>query len=88
MEMIDARKHSSETQYEIRKQVVRLRKQGLTSMAIAEGVGISAGRASKIWQAYIKGGFKAISPGKRGRRKGEERKLSPDQINSLLPCGH
>jgi transposase len=79
MEKIDARKHSPETQYEIRKQVVRLRKQGFTNMATAEGVGISVGRASKIWQAYIKGGLKAISPGKRGRRKGEQRTLSFDQ---------
>ena len=83
MEKIDARKHSPETQYEIRKQVVRLRKQGLTNTATAEGVGISVGRASKIWQAYIKGGLKAISPGKRGRRKGEQRTLSFDQETEI-----
>jgi hypothetical protein len=50
MEKIDARKHSPETQYEIRKQVVRLRKQGFLNKDVAEGV--SVGRASKIWQTW------------------------------------
>lgn len=79
MEKIDARKHSPETQYEIRKQVVRLRKQGFPNKTIAAGVGISEGRASKIWQSYVKGGSKAISLRKRGRRTGEKRTLTADQ---------
>ena len=40
MEKIDARKHSSETQYEIRKQVIRLRKKGISNQDVAQGVGI------------------------------------------------
>jgi len=85
MEKIDARKHSPETQYEIRKQVIRLRKQGILNKVLAEGVGISEGRASKIWRSYIREGSKAISLGKRGRRTGEEVKnliidKTPDQL--------
>ena len=83
MEKIDARKHSPQTQYEIRKQVVRLRKQGLQNNAVAEGLGISVGRASKIWQSYKKEGSKAIRLGKRGRRTGEQRTLSPEQESDL-----
>jgi transposase len=79
MERIDGRTHNQETQYEIRKQVVRLRKQGLPNKVVAEGVGISVGRASKIWQSYKKGGINAIRPGKRGRRTGTQRTLSSDQ---------
>lgn len=79
MEKIDARKHSPETQYEIRKQVIRLRKQGITNKMIAVGVGISVGRASKIWRSYVKEGSKAISLGKRGRRAGEKRTLTTEQ---------
>jgi transposase len=83
MEKIDARKHSPQTQYEIRKQVVRLRKQGIKNNAVSEGLGISVGRASKIWQSYKKEGSKAIKLGKRGRRAGEQRTLSPEQESDL-----
>ena len=69
MEKIDARKHSPETQHEIRKQIVRLRKQGFLNKDVAEGVGVSVGRASKVWQSYKKEGSKAIKLGKRGRRR-------------------
>jgi transposase len=79
MEKIDARKHSPETQYEIRKQVIRLRKQGIPNKVLAEGVGISVGRASKIWRSYLKEGSKAIKQGIRGRRTGEKRTLTIEQ---------
>ncbi len=55
MEKIDARTHSPQTQYEIRKQVIRLRKQGIPNQVLAEGVGISVYHASRIWQSYWKG---------------------------------
>ena len=83
MEKIDARRHSPQTQYEIRKQVVRLRKQGIKNNAVADGLGISVGRASKIWQSYKKEGSKAIKLGKRGRRAGDKRTLSPEQESDL-----
>jgi len=79
MEKIDGRTHSPETQYEVRKQVIRLRKQGFLSKDVAEGVGVSVGRASKIWQSYKKGGSKAIKLGRRGRRTGEKRTLTTKQ---------
>jgi len=79
MGKIDARTHSPETQYEIRKQVIRLRKQGIPNKVLAEGVGISVGRASKIWRSYVKEGSKAIKPGIRGRRTGEKRTLTIEQ---------
>ncbi len=79
MEKIDARKHSPQTQYEIRKQLVRLRKGGLQNKVAAEGLGISVWRASKIWQSYKREGSKAINLGKRGRRTGEQRTLSSNQ---------
>ena len=63
MEKIDARKHSPQTQYELRKQVIRMRKQGHKNTAVAEAVGISASHASTIWQRYKKGGSAAIKIG-------------------------
>jgi len=83
MEKIDARKHSPETQYEIRKLVVRLRKQGFLNKDVAEGVGVSVGHASKIWQSYKKEGSKAIKLGRRGRRTGEKRTLTTEQEGQL-----
>lgn len=79
MEKIDARTHSPKTQYEIRKQVIRLRKQGIPNHVLAKGVGISVGNASRIWQSYLKEGSKAIKLGRRGRRMGEKRTLTPEQ---------
>ncbi|MEN6317431.1 MAG: IS630 family transposase [Syntrophaceae bacterium] len=79
MEKIDARTHSPATQYEIRKQVIRLRKQGMPNKVLAECVGISIGRASKIWRIYVKEGSKAIKLGIRGRRTGEKRTLTIEQ---------
>ena len=79
MEKIDARTHSPQTQYEIRKQVIRLRKQGISNQVVAEGVGISVYHASRIWQRYVKGGHKAIGLRVRGRQEGEKRTLTSEQ---------
>jgi transposase len=79
MEKIDARTHSPKTQHEIRKQVIRLRKQGIQNQVLAEGVGISVSHASRIWQSYLKGGSKAIKLRVRGRQKGEKRTLTAEQ---------
>lgn len=79
MEKIDARKHSQQTQYELRKQIVRLRKKGLSNMEVAEIVGISKAHSSTIWQKYCKDGLDAIKPGQRGREFGEKRILSAEQ---------
>ena len=76
MEKIDSRKLNQETQHELRKQVVRLRKKGMSNAATAETVGISVSQASRVWQRYKKGGSKAIGRGVRGRRAGEQRTLT------------
>ncbi len=83
METIDARKHNQQTQYELRKQLIRLRKQGTTNKAAAELIGISANHASTIWQKYKRGGIKAIQPGVRGRQLGTQRRLSLEQEDAL-----
>lgn len=75
MEKTDARTHNQQTQYELRKQLVRLRKRGLKNQEAAGIVGISAAHASTIWQKYLKGGIEAIKPGKRGRKPGTLRVL-------------
>lgn len=83
MEKIDARRLSPATQYELRKQYIRLRKKGMSSQLAAETVGISVSRASNIWQLYRHGGWEAIKPKPRGRRHGEKRQLSAQQEKEL-----
>ncbi len=83
MEKIDARTHNQQTQYELRKQVVRLRKRGFSNKETAELVGISVAHASTIWSKYSRDGIEAIKPGKRGRRHGTQRVLDADQETAV-----
>lgn len=87
MDKTDARTQSPQTQYELRKQLIRLRKKGITNLAAAEIVGISETHASTVWQTYLNGGIEAIKSKKRGRRHGEKRRLTAEQeaaIQKLL----
>lgn len=79
MEKTDARKLKPETQYELRKQVVRLRKKGKSNQEISETVGLCATHVSTIWQLYQKGGLEALKPKVRGRKHGEQRNLTAEQ---------
>ena len=79
MEKTDARTYSPDVQHQIRRQIIRLRGKGFSNRVVAESVGISESHTSTIWQRYKKAGIKAIKPGKRGRRTGAQRTLSPDQ---------
>ena len=83
MENIDSRRHNQQTQYELRKQIVRLRKKGLKNSAVAEIVGITQSHASTIWQKYLKDGLQAIKPGIRGRQHGAQRTLTTEQEEAL-----
>lgn len=87
MTKTDARTLSPQTQYELRKQVIRCRKRKMTNIDTADTVGISQQQASTIWQKYLRDGIEGIKPKKRGRRVGEKRKLSAEQeaaIQKLL----
>lgn len=87
MEKIDARKLSQDAQEALRRQVIRLRETGRTNRETAEIVGISEFHSSKVWQRYKKEGLDSIAKGKRGRRHGDQRDLSPEQeaeIKKLL----
>jgi transposase len=79
MDKIDTRKQNQQTQYELRKQVIRLRKKGYTNLETADITGLSKTYASTVWQSYLKRGLDSIKPGTRGRRHGSQRKLNPNQ---------
>jgi len=87
MNKVDARTLNQQTQYELRKQVVRLRKKGLSNKEISDIVGLCQSHVSTIWKKYERGGLDAIKPGLRGRRHGAQRELTAEQevgIQKLL----
>ena len=87
MNTTDARKLNQQAQYELRKQVVRLREKGLDNKAISEIVGLSQCHISTICKKYERGGLDAIKPGLRGCRHGAQRELTAEQevgIQKLL----
>ena len=83
MEKTDIRKLSSETQYELRKQVVRLKQIGRSGLEISEVTGLSPSHISRIWRGFQKGGSSSLKLKARGRRTGEHRILSPEQEKEL-----
>jgi transposase len=79
MEKTDARTLSQDVQEAQRHQIVRLREAGRSNKETAEIVGMSQARCSTVWQRYQKQGPESLVKGKRGRRQGEQRDLTPEQ---------
>jgi len=84
MEKRDARTLKIAAQQELRNQVVRMRKKGMKNPEVAVLVGLSSTTTSGIWSKYKKGGMKAITIQKRGRRVGEKKHLSQEQEAKLI----
>src|SRR5512139_307280 len=83
MEKIDARRLNQEAQYQMRRQVVRLRKRGMKYKEIGEVVGITATYACTIFKRYERNGAGAIAKRQRGRRPGEQLTLKEGQAAAL-----
>jgi transposase len=83
MKETDARTLSPQAQYELRKLVIRLRKNGMSNLDVAGIVETTPSHASQIWQAYLRSGNEAIKPKVRGRRKGAKRKLTVEQETAV-----
>ena len=79
MEKVDARTLSQDEQYQKRRQVIKLRKRGMSFPEIAEIVEISPTYACTIWKRYERDGEMAILKRKRGRKLGEKQVLAEDQ---------
>lgn len=83
MEKIDARKHSTEVQQQLRNQAIRLRKSGKKYSEISEIIGINPATICRWYKAYERDGKSAIQIKKRGRTKGDQRTLTPEQEKEL-----
>jgi transposase len=83
MEKIDARTLNQEAQYQIRRQVIQLRKRGMKYQDIGEVVGITGTYACTIFKRYERNGAGAIAKKRRGRRPGEQLTLQEEQATAL-----
>lgn len=79
----DARKLSPETQEQLRKQAIRLKKKGINFVAIATQLDVHRNTVSGWWKSYQTEGLKGIRSQKRGRQKGDHRTLAPDQEKEI-----
>jgi transposase len=83
MERDDARTLSPQTQEQLRKQAIRLKKNGESFVGIAELLGVHRNTVSGWWRRYEAQGAKALNARKRGRSEGDQRTLGPAQEAEL-----
>ena len=81
---VNARKADAETQYEIRKAIIRMLKNGMTGKEIAKQLDVSEGHVSNVKKAYETNGIAGIKPKHQGRKTGEKRILSPQQEKEIM----
>lgn len=82
MKKRDARKLDPAAQHELRKQVIASFKRGLNRVQISETVGLSYPSVCNIvnrYRASKNDDLSSLAPVKRGRRKGEARRLTTEQ---------
>ena len=72
-----------EEQYQIRKNIIRLSKQGKNNKEIAEILDVSLRHVQSTLRMYADGGIAAIKPKTRGRRHGAKRTLTPEQEKEI-----
>lgn len=83
MDRVDANKLTPEEQYQLRKQVVRLREKGMPNNEVAEVLGLSQEHCSRIWRVWQKEGPNSIANKPRGRKVGDKRALTQEQEKQI-----
>ena len=81
---VDYRKANPESVYELKKVALRLRRKGRRVSEICEITGLADQTVRNTFKAYDEGGIEAIRPKVRGRRKGQKRRLSPEQEKEIV----
>jgi transposase len=79
----NAKQVTPEEQYLIRKNIIRLLVKGMKGDAVAETLGVSRSHVYSTKKSYDEKGITRISPKKRGRKKGEQRSLTPTQEKEI-----
>jgi len=83
MEKIDIRQLSDRERALLRKQVIRLRKQGKGNKEVSELLGLSVHNTSRWWQWHQREGDAMLAVPKRGRKYGEKRHLTAEQEKQI-----
>lgn len=79
MKKRDARRLTPDVQSEIRRQSIRLIKSEMRHQQVADSLGVSRPNVTRWWGLYKEGGWNALRTKRRGRRVGQQRRLSPEQ---------
>jgi transposase len=80
---VEPLKMSSEAKYELRKQIIRLKKQGKSTQEIETIIGAKPRLIQLTWKNYYEKGIAGIKPHKTGRPKGSNRKLNKEQEHGI-----
>lgn len=83
MDKTDFKRQSSETLYEVRKQVIRQKEQDISNLQIAANTGLSKYTVCRIWRKYLADGVNGLKPKRRGRKKGDMTKLTKEQQSEI-----
>lgn len=75
----DARRISSAAQEDLRRRAVAAVKSGMTQAAVSTVFGVSAKTVWRWVNAFDRNGNRALQAGRRGRRAGEQKALTPRQ---------
>lgn len=79
----NAKNLSQSEQYQIRKSIIRLSKKGYKPSEIVELLDVSRSLVYATIKTYDEKGIEGIKPGKRGRRHGDKRTLTPEQEKEI-----
>jgi transposase len=79
----NAKQLSPDEQYLIRKNIVRLLKKGIKPDEVAKTLDVGRSTVYATKKTYDEKGIEGIKPKKRGRKTGEQRKLTPAQEKEI-----
>jgi len=74
---------SPKEQYQVRKNIIRISKQGKSSKEISEILDVSLRHVQSTIKTYKDGGITGIKPKQRGRKQGDKRTLTPAQEKEI-----
>lgn len=79
----NAKSLSPDEQYQIRKSIIRMSKQGKSNPEIAGALDVSERHVRNTKKQYADGGIAGVRPKQRGRKVGEKRTLNPEQEREI-----
>jgi transposase len=79
----NAKRLTQEEQYGLRKSIIRLLRKGLTPEEVSTMLDVSRSHVYATKKTYEEKGIEGLKPGKRGRRKGAKRIMTPEQEREI-----